>query len=436
MHEYDFGILDCTLRDGGYKNDWHFSQATAVSLIDKLVSNSIDAIEVGFLFPDQPKDKVLGRFAFISPEQLERLTCSTLEAASPPPFFGFMVNYSDFKELEFSEPFWRRFISPESKLEPFVRVATQVEELRGALTFGEHLQRIGFRVMLNIMQAHTLNDDLIEKSGLRLRNSPFDRIYLADSIGSMDPIEVRKKLEILHHTSGLPMGFHGHDNFGLALANSLSASQVHDGVWIDGTVTGIGRGAGNTKTENLVTMRTTTSERDSDANPKHFVDLCKFGNSNFASDKESDFREKVLMFSAKHFAHPNYALALLKEPDNSLEQNWDFLSSLDGQSKSRYQEHKIDLATSWYLDRSAHSYEEVDEKVDQFMLLGPGHSLVEYQSELQSFIHKRELRTGSLSANLPIEREFVTHYFICNPLHIIKNGIRDEFHSKVVSPWY
>ena len=64
-------ILDCTLRDGGYYNSWHFSQPTVNAYIDALSGSSVTHIELGFRFAKQ--DKNLGKFAFTTEEHINSI---------------------------------------------------------------------------------------------------------------------------------------------------------------------------------------------------------------------------------------------------------------------------------------------------------------------------------------------------------------------------
>ena len=79
---------------------------------------------------------------------------------------------------------------------------------------------------------------------------PFDVLYFADSLGNMNSEKVQNVIELLRtHWQGV-LGIHAHDNMGQGLSNTLYA--LNNGItWVDSTVTGMGRGAGNVKTELL-----------------------------------------------------------------------------------------------------------------------------------------------------------------------------------------
>ena len=109
----------------------------------------------------------------------------------------------------------------------------------------------GYRVGLNIMHIYSLKPAKILKISSLASKSQTDVLYFADSLGNLNSNEVREIVNLLKtHWKG-DIGFHAHDSTRAALANTLEA--IKCGVkWVDSTITGMGRGAGNLITEEFL----------------------------------------------------------------------------------------------------------------------------------------------------------------------------------------
>jgi 4-hydroxy 2-oxovalerate aldolase len=133
-----------------------------------------------------------------------------------------------------------------------IRVAVNYSKLGGAIDTIRALVDADFQVCVNLMQIDVATRDE-ERTCLDelARLDTVDAVYLADSLGSMRPERVTELFRRFATHTRHPLGFHAHDNQGLALANSLAAIEA-GASWIDATMAGMGRGAGNAKTEQLL----------------------------------------------------------------------------------------------------------------------------------------------------------------------------------------
>lgn len=112
-------------------------------------------------------------------------------------------------------------------------------------------KKAGMNVAAMLSTAHVLNLEETLMHAKRLESYGADIIYLADSCGTMFPNDVKQRFDLLKKEIKLPLGFHGHNNLSMAIANSLAAAEA--GVdYIDGACRGMGAGAGNAQTEVLV----------------------------------------------------------------------------------------------------------------------------------------------------------------------------------------
>lgn len=238
-------VLDCTLRDGGYYNDWVFDPALVERYLSAMRAAAVDVVEIGFRQP--AADRFLGAYAFS--------TDSFLKSLDLPRDLVVAV-MSDAKVLlrdgapaaTVDRLYGDRRDSPVG----IVRIAANVDEVEPVTPAVARLKEKGFTVCLNVMQIGSKPRDLIARiGGQAAAIDGLDVLYFADSFGNMTPATVTATVETLRtHWHGA-MGIHTHDNMNNALANSLAALDA--GVsWIDGTVLGMGRGAGNVAMEYLL----------------------------------------------------------------------------------------------------------------------------------------------------------------------------------------
>ena len=141
-------------------------------------------------------------------------------------------------------------VSTDNSPVDLVRIACHVHEFTKALPASGSLKACGYRVGFNLMQVAECNQREIEILSQEAAQYPIDALYFADSMGSMNATQTAQFIEWFRHSWQGALGIHTHDNLGMALQNTLRA--IDEGVtWIDSTVSGMGRGPGNAKTEQL-----------------------------------------------------------------------------------------------------------------------------------------------------------------------------------------
>ena len=132
------------------------------------------------------------------------------------------------------------------------RVAIYLRQLREALRAIEKLKKLGYQVSLNIAEVSTIGLDAIADALAEIRVSDVDVVYVVDTRGALMPGNVRELTRLyVDELHGIPVGIHAHNNFQLALANTLAAIDA-GASYADASVFGIGRGAGNCAMEQLL----------------------------------------------------------------------------------------------------------------------------------------------------------------------------------------
>lgn len=237
-------LLDCTLRDGGYYNDWDFSLEEAQDYVDNLVRGGVDIIEIGFRFT--PKKSFLGPFAYTRESLLERLELP--EGVQ----FGVMINASDYLGEDWEALLEAAFVPEAQSRVSLVRIAAHIGQVPECHAMVAWFKDQGYDVGLNVMQISQADDAQITAliEDVEARFVDFEALYFADSLGNLNTDDVTRIVGLFRASSPKPIGFHGHDNIGLGVANAMAALAA-GASWVDATVTGMGRGAGNTQTEYL-----------------------------------------------------------------------------------------------------------------------------------------------------------------------------------------
>ncbi len=231
-------FLDCTLRDGGYYTNWDFDSSLVDIYLAAVNQLPIDYIEVGYR--NMPQDEYMGEYGYcpVSTLQHIRKQCSKKIAV--------MLNEKSTK-IEYLE----NLLSPIDGLVDMVRLAVDPKNFDRALGLAKAIkERYNIAVAFNVMYMSTWEDGFYDK--LHLLNGAVDLFCMVDSYGSITPNEAKSITERVKSELQCQVGFHGHNNLQLGLINTLTA--IESGVdFVDGTILGMGRGAGNLNIELLLT---------------------------------------------------------------------------------------------------------------------------------------------------------------------------------------
>lgn len=228
-------ILDCTIRDGGYVNNWNFDKKIVREIYRSISRTGVDVIELGFR--NSEKKSGVGAWYDVSEELLDE----TIGGISGIPV-ALMINYgkTDIRNIP----------SVDKSLVKMYRVACNKDKALEAVSFCEDVKAKGYVVSIQLMGIINSSEADFDALIRPLSRSSLDYIYFADSYGSLFPQTIARYVNILKQT-GKKIGFHAHNSLQLAFANTLEA--LSKGVDIvDATIFGMGRGAGNLPLETLV----------------------------------------------------------------------------------------------------------------------------------------------------------------------------------------
>lgn len=233
-------LTDTTLRDGSHTVSHQFTPDDVMRVVSALDDAGIDMIELGH------GDGLIGSsinygFGKYDDYSLVRAAASVIKNAKLTvlliPGIGTAEALEKARECGATA----------------VRVATHVTEADIAEQHIKAAKDMGLFTVGFLMMAHMADVDRVVEEGLKMESYGADVVYVTDSGGAMLPKDVTEKISAMRRNLKVPIGHHSHNNLGVSIANSLAAIEA-GATYIDGSLSGLGAGAGNTSTETLVAV--------------------------------------------------------------------------------------------------------------------------------------------------------------------------------------
>ena len=402
-------LLDCTLRDGGYYNNWDFEPDVVERYLRSMQAASVDIIEIGF--KSLPKSSFKGPYYYCTDEFLEGLDLPS------DPTIGVMINCKEyFSEKDSPDNLVRKLFrkADDSSIE-LVRIAVNFKSALEAESIAYQLKMLGYQVAINLMQAQGKKED--EYSELAEKITAWDTIdvlYFADSLGNMTPEMVAMVCRTLKKGWEGKLGIHTHNNKNLALINTITATE--NGVsWCDGTITGMGRGAGNASTESLLL--------EMNLNGKHV------GDATLLHESVDDFNryKKIHNWGSNiyyHFAsnngiHPSFVQTLLSDSRYSKQQILEILKNMTKKVRSSLTEKPIDpssysldalnVVLKRHHDKELGAWDATGWLADrEVLIIGSGPSVKRYKQDIIKYVERNKPAVLELNINSPIPATLVT----------------------------
>ena len=231
----DFQILDVTLRDGSYANNFQFSCAQQKLITGALEKAGVEYIEIGHGMGVGANSPQNGMALHSDAEYLEAAHSSLTGAKYGTFCIPGIAKLSDIDLLA-------------EHGASFVRIGTNVDAVASSKDYIKKAKENGLMVMTNFMKSYAISPYEFAQNVLRSQDYGADMIYVVDSAGSMMPEQIERIYEEIRKVSDIDLGFHGHDNLGMAMTNSFKALELGFR-FIDTSLQGMGRSSGNTSTE-------------------------------------------------------------------------------------------------------------------------------------------------------------------------------------------
>jgi len=414
-------LLDCTLRDGGYYNAWDFSRELIVDYLEAVAQAGVDVVEIGFRSLDARGFK--GACAYSRDDFIRDL---------PIPDslrIGVMVNASDLLAADDPCSALTHLFPVAAQDSPvsLVRIACHTHEVSGAKPAVRWLVEQGYQVGLNLMQIADRSSEDIAALAAQVADSGVSVLYFADSTGGLSPSQTVTIVEALRREWPGPLGVHAHDNMGMALQNSLAA--MNAGVeWVDSTVTGMGRGPGNTRTEDLCIEL--ASLRSTSAN---LVPLMKLIRQRFQPMKSQYGwgTNPYYYLSGKYGIHPSYVQEMLH---NGCYDEEDILAAIEHlrvEGGKRFSLNTLEASRQFYRGDPIGRWSPASVMAGrEVLLLGTGPGVRQHVDALRRYVRRYEPMVLALNTQ-PELADLIDLRVACHPVRLVADC---EEHTRLPQP--
>ena len=403
--------LDCSLRDGGYYNNWDFNEKLINDYLQVISSIKVDYCEIGFRFLKNTGFK--GPCAFTSEEFLYSLDIpENVQIA-------IMLNASDLiQNNAFNYDNLKNLIPVRAKNSKvkLVRVACPTEYLNYILPLFEFLDDYGYLSAYNMTKVTENSSEDLEKISSVLSSSKVNVIYFADSLGSLSPYRINAITKSIRKNWNGPLGIHAHDNKGLGLSNTLEA--INCGVnWLDSTITGIGRGPGNTKTEELVIELSKFNNKKID-----LVPLTKIIKNEFNPLKNKyQWGTNIFYYLAGTYSiHPSYIQSMISDHRYKEEDILDSINYLKDQGSKRFNFNDLNELRNFYKGDPKGNWNPKSILEDkEVLIIGTGNQVKKHENAIESFIKKNRPIVLAMNTQALISNDLIDLRIACHPTRLL-----------------
>lgn len=415
-------FLDCTLRDGGYYNAWDFPIEVVHRYLEAMQAAQVDAVELGLRSLQNKGFK--GACAYTTDSFIQSL---------PLPQgvnVGVMVNAAELvKDVPLEEVLGQLFpkVAADSPVD-LVRIASHVHEFEEALPAVTWLKERGYMVGFNLMQVADCSEEVVKSLAKSASRYPLDALYFADSMGSMSPDQAARIIGWLKSEWSGALGIHTHDNLGLALSNTLRA--IDEGVtWVDSTVTGMGRGPGNARTEELAIELAELRKR-----PANMVPLMALLREYF-KPLQAEYgwgTNPYYYLSGKYGIHPTYIQEMLSDSRYDEEDLLAVIEHLRVEGGKKFSLNTLDAARHFYHGKPAGTWSPKSHfEGRDILVLGTGPGVARHRRALEQYIWDNKPVVLALNTQTALDAELIDLRVACHPVRLLADC---ETHTQLPQP--
>ncbi|MBR3537892.1 MAG: hypothetical protein IKN79_02325 [Eubacterium sp.] len=376
-------LLDCTLRDGGYVNDWRFGREAIRGIGPKLAKSGVEIFEVGFIKGDtyDPNRAVFPDIASIvdaiAPKQQELLYVGMVDMSAPVPV--------------------ERLIPKREDSVDGLRVIFKKDKQQEAFTMCQTLIREGYPVFVQFVGTDQYTEEEWEKALITFRTLNPYAMSVVDSFGLMKRQQFLRYVEIADRVlpPEIALGYHAHNNLQQAFGNAEAfvEQELERDIVIDGSVFGMGRGAGNLNMELF-------ADYMNEYHGAHYrVEPMLEIMDEYLQDiyKERFWGYSLpLYLSAKNGCHPNYAIYFAVKESLTEKSMSELLRGIAPHDKVYFSKDKAEQYYRQYQENYLDDQDTLRQLHEEWegrelLLIAPGRSLQTYGAEIQKRIEEEKL---------------------------------------------
>jgi 4-hydroxy 2-oxovalerate aldolase len=372
-------VLDCTLRDGGFVNDWNFGIGSIKSIISRLDEALIDIIEIGFL--DNRRQYDINRSILPDTDSIKPIFKNL---GIHNAMIVAMIDYGtcDLKSIA---------LQKDSVIDG-IRVIFKKKDYVEAINFCSQIKDKGYDIFIQPVSVTSYTDaELLELLKIVNDVQPFG-ISIVDTYGLLHKNDLLHYFELFDKIlqKDITIGYHAHNNFQVAYSNAIELLSIISDrkIIIDSSLYGMGKGAGNTNTELLA------------------MHLNKYYAKNYGIDQlleaidvdiSKEYVKKYWGYSFLHFlaasndCHPDYVSYLVNQKTLSVKSINEILSKLETKNKLTYNKELINKLYLQYQNNNIDDSETYKLIKNEFknkniLILGPGKTIETNKEDISKFI--------------------------------------------------
>lgn len=409
-------ILDCTLRDGGYINNWSFNESHSIEILNSLNHSKIDIVECGYINDKSGEAKDTTLFDSLHSVDLVLKNIDFNKNIEKV----IMINLGDYDVANLP-------LKEQTSIDG-IRLAFHKKDIELAFQTAYKIKESGYKLYFQPMVTKNYKDieflDIIEQ----VNSLNPDAFYIVDSFGSMTLKEFHKYLILSDNNlaNSISLGYHSHNNMQLAFSNAINmcTQNLKREIIIDSSIYGIGRGAGNLNTELIADYLNKTYDKNYDELP-----LLEIIDELLASlmAKNSWGFSPAQFLSASYNCHPNYATYLVNKNTNHIVSIKKILNKLPDDKKSSFDKELAEkLYRNYILEPKTELKGDLKLSLEKnILLIASGKSVNEYKELLLE--KEKDSNYQIIALNHKPDNLNCEYYFFTNQKRY------DEFQDKIES---
>lgn len=371
-------LLDCTLRDGGYVNDWMFGEDAIKGVGRKLAQAGIEFFEVGFIkgdsfnpnravFPD-----IQSMSQMIQPKDPDMIYVGMLDMSAPIPL--------------------ERLVPYDGTSVDGIRVIFKKAKIEEAYVYCKRIKELGYKLFVNFVGTDNYSDEEFVHGIEKFNNLEPFAMSIVDSFGLIRKKHFMRLVYLADNNmaSGITLCYHAHNNLQQAFSNAEALVELNlkRDICIDACVFGMGRGAGNLNEELFAEFL--NENYDTHYKIELMLEIMDEYLSVIYKEKFWGY-SLPLYLSASTGCHPNYAIYLAEKDTLTVKSFNELLKGIPESDKANFTKEKAEKYYKLYQDNYIDDAKTLDILHSELsgksiLLLAPGKSVMEYDDAVKNEI--------------------------------------------------
>lgn len=398
-------LLDCTLRDGGFVNDWNFGHDNIVNIFERMISSNVDVLEIGFLDERHAFNK--NRTMMPDTKSADRIY-QKLDKGDA--MIVAMIDYGTCG-VEHLSPCSESFIDG-------IRVIFKKHAMVDALSYCKQIQDLGYEVFVQAVSITDYSDrEMLDLIDMVNAMNPY-ALSIVDTYGLLRQENLMHYFEILNHNlnSEIAIGYHSHNNFQLAYSNSIEilSQPAERTIMVDASLYGMGKSAGNLPIELISMYMNSNCQKNYDTS--QMLEAIDINIMPFYAKSPWGYN-LFYYIAASNNCHPSYVSFLMDKQTLSLKSINVILSRIETGKKLLYNKEHIEQLYVDYQNMECSDKEDLKKLTKlladkPLLLLGPGKNMEIQKDKIMHYIEETSpiiISVNYIPENISIDYAFLSN---------------------------